>query len=161
MSVLKLMQNKNQHNRRSLEHHGHSVGGKTSLTYMSWRAMKQRCLCPKNKDYKYYGGKGVKVDSLWVSSFVTFLNDMGERPSKQHSLDRIDPDGDYSKDNCRWVLKSTNSHRSNRKLTKQIVEDIRKSNETHSELAIKYGVCRQTIDNIIAYRTWRERRVYL
>lgn len=91
--------------------HKHSIGGKPTITYFSWRAMKQRCYCPKNKDYHSYGGKGIKVDGEWRDSFIQFLSDMGERPSKDYSLDRIDPDWDYCKENCQWILKAENSRK--------------------------------------------------
>lgn len=96
----------------SAHRHGHASKGKTSPTYQSWRAMHQRCECPKNKDYANYGGKGITVVSRW-KLFINFLNDMGERPSKDYSLDRIDPSKDYSVDNCQWLTKSENSSKGN------------------------------------------------
>jgi len=92
--------------------HGHSSNGKTSPTYQSWRAMQQRCECPKNKDYHSYGGKGIKVDIKW-KSFINFLEDMGERPSKDYSLDRINPEKDYEPSNCQWITKTENSKKGN------------------------------------------------
>ena len=96
-----------------VESHGHSIGGKTSPTYQSWRAMKQRCYCENNKDYHNYGGKGIHVCIEWLDSFNTFLVDMGERPSKDYSLDRIDPEQHYCQSNCQWLLKSENSSKGN------------------------------------------------
>jgi hypothetical protein len=60
-----------------------------------------RCTNPKHKHYKYYGGRGIKVCEEWMR-FENFLADMGERPEGL-TLDRRDPNGDYEKDNCRWV----------------------------------------------------------
>lgn len=97
---------------RIIERHGHATGGKTSITYQSWRAMNQRCNCSKNKDYHNYGGRGIQVTPEW-KSFVSFLNNMGERPSKEYSLDRIDPDGNYTPFNCQWILKTENSRKGN------------------------------------------------
>ncbi len=100
--------------RRSVgEQHGHSVGGKASPTYQSWRAMKQRCYCPENKDYRNYGGRGISVDTSWLDSFSMFLADMGLRPSTDYSLDRVDPDQNYCQENCQWILKSENSRKGN------------------------------------------------
>lgn len=92
--------------------HGHASNGKTSPTYQSWRAMHQRCECPKNKDYKNYGERGIYVIEDW-KMFETFLLDMGERPSKDYSLDRINPDDIYKPSNCQWILKTENSRKGN------------------------------------------------
>lgn len=92
--------------------HGHSRDGKTSPTYQSWRAMHQRCECPKNKDYHYYGGRGITVCKEW-KDFSVFLKDMGERPSKDYSIDRDNPDKNYDPSNCVWLTKSENSKKGN------------------------------------------------
>ena len=77
-------------------------------TYYTWEGMKRRCLDPKHKAYKYYGGKGVKFDPSW-ESFEGFLKDMGERPEGL-TLDRIDSEGDYCRENCRWATSSIQAH---------------------------------------------------
>lgn len=80
--------------------HGHTAGGKTSPTHKSWEAMKQRVLNPNHISFKYYGGRGIKIDPRWLV-FENFLEDMGVRPVGT-SLDRIDSNGDYEYDNCKW-----------------------------------------------------------
>ena len=82
--------------------------------YQIWDAMIQRCTNPNQSQYHDYGGRGIKVCERWMR-FEVFLEDMGYRPSKNHTLDRIDNDGDYEFANCKWRTrdKQSRNRRSN------------------------------------------------
>jgi hypothetical protein len=73
--------------------------------YSCWKSMIQRCTNPKAPNYALYGGRGIEVCSEW-RTYEAFLRDMGPRPSMEHSLDRIDVDGDYEPGNVRWATRS-------------------------------------------------------
>jgi len=85
--------------------------------YKTWSWMKARCLQKKSGNYKYYGGRGIKVCDRWMV-FENFLEDMGKQPERS-SLDRIDSNGDYTPENCKWSNKEEqmNNTRRNTQIT--------------------------------------------
>ncbi|HEY3499643.1 MAG TPA: hypothetical protein VGK73_33360 [Polyangiaceae bacterium] len=94
--------------------HGHARVGRQASEYFVWNGLRSRCNNPKNKDYKRYGGRGIRCCARWAD-FAAFLEDVGRRPSRQHSLDRIKNELHYScgkcnecvangwPANCRWA----------------------------------------------------------
>lgn len=94
----------------------HGMAG--TRTYRIWGLMKDRCNNPKSRVYAWYGGRGIKVCDRWNDSFSAFFEDMGECPPNL-SIDRIDPNGHYEPNNCRWAtdIEQARNTRTNRILT--------------------------------------------
>ncbi len=91
-------------------------GNLVTPEYRCWQHMKERCLNFKCKYYHYYGGRGIKVCQRWLNGFIYFLEDVGNRPSSEYTLDRIDNNGDYEPGNVRWATMKEQHH--NNRLTR-------------------------------------------
>ncbi len=120
--------------------HGHTLNGIRSKTYITWYNMIQRCTNLNHRSYKHYGGRGIKVCEAWLS-FESFFQDMGERPPNM-SIDRIDNDGDYCSENCKW---STPKEQARNMTTNRLItiDDITKC---LAEWCYQYNLSRDTVD---------------
>ena len=87
---------------QQLTRHGRSG----TSEHTAWIQMRQRCSLPNHRAWKDYGGRGVTVCERWLNSFENFFADMGMKPSPKHSIDRVNNDGNYEPNNCRWATKS-------------------------------------------------------
>ena len=110
--------------------------------YGVWSGMRARCSDPNRKAYKNYGGRGITVCERW-SDFAAFYADMGPRPSKDHSIDRIDNDQGYSPDNCRWATRAeqNRNHRRNRYL------ELNGERKTVTDWALRLGITQQAMQD--------------
>lgn len=127
--------------RASVTTHGMSK----TPTHITWTLMKQRCLNPKAPDFHKYGGRGVTVCDRWLS-FENFLADMGERPDGM-TLDRIDNDGPYGPDNCRWATPT--DQQANRRRT--VMLTIGSETKPLAELARLHGLPPKTVYMRVRY----------
>lgn len=118
--------------------------------WRAWRNMKRRCDSPCRQDYHRYGGRGIKVCERWRDSFLAFYEDMGPRPSDQHTLERVDNDGNYEPSNCVWkTRKEQGQNRCNcRYLT------YRGETRTISEWADVTGINQATIQSRVKKQGW-------
>lgn len=124
--------------------HGHSPNGNMSSTYKSWSGMRQRCGNSNDKNYRYYGGKGIAVCDQW-KSFDVFLKDMGERPTGLE-LDRIESNGNYEPTNCRWATEQTQTE--NRSMTLWV--DVGGARIPMKHAAERLGLNYHTLRNLTA-----------
>ena len=103
--------------------------------YNSWSGAIQRCTNHKHPKYSFYGGRGIKICDRWRNSFAAFYEDMGNKPSPKHSIDRIDNSGNYEPGNCRWTTQQQqcSNRRGNQLITYNGITD------THSGWSRRLG----------------------
>lgn len=117
-------------------------GRSRSSVYRIYKGMRDRCYNPNSDNYDNYGGRGIRICQRWLESFIAFLEDMGERPSPKHSVDRFpDQNGDYEPGNCRWA--TMKEQHCNRRDNNLITCDGVTENIT--EWSVRTGLSRQLI----------------
>lgn len=137
--------------KRKIIRHGATAGGKPTRGYSTWKSMRARCLNPRHADYRNYGGRGIGIVARW-NSFAAFSADMGEPPEGM-SLDRIDPNGDYGPDNCRWATRGV-QNRNKRGVTWITIGPFEM---TAGDWAVVFKVLPQTADMRIKRGGWDPR----
>lgn len=95
--------------------HKEARNGQRTTEYRSWGGLRERCLNSKNKDYKDYGGRGIKVCLRW-NKYENFLADMGRKPDNKYSIDRINVNGNYEPTNCRWATGKQQAYNKRRRI---------------------------------------------
>jgi len=132
--------------------------------WSTWASMKSRCAQTKGEDYEWYGKRGIKVCERWLESFDNFYKDMGPKPSKDYSIDRINNDGNYEPGNCRWATMKQQAnnkrwcHNTKSKLTDDNVREIRNlllQGIPKSHIAKKFNVSAPVVFMISAKRTYK------
>lgn len=123
--------------------------------YRIYHGIKERCLNPHRKEYKRYGGRGIQLCKWWLD-FSNFKNDMFPTYKDNLTIDRIDNNGNYCKENCRWIpFLEQSQNRRMYKLTKEKVLEIRdkyyKKCISKVSLAKEYGVTRAVIWEVVNY----------
>lgn len=118
----------------------------TNPLYRVWLGMMHRCYHESRRDYRYYGGRGIIVDTEW-HNFEKFVDDMKNSYKPGLSLDRSDNDGPYSVKNCRWV--SHKEQCNNRTTSRRLFDTRQKKYLTVQEISEIYGINRTTINSRI------------
>jgi len=122
-----------------------TIHGKRHLReYTVWINMKKRCYSEKCKQYKDYGGRGIIVCQEWINDFDKFISDMGLSPTRKHSIDRIDNDGNYTSENCQWSTRFQ-QHRNTSRSKFWFIDG--QKYESAIEAANHYKVTKDTIRN--------------
>jgi hypothetical protein len=125
-------------------------GGRGTPEYNIWKGMKARCLDTECLAYSYYGGRGITICDRWINSFPNFLSDMGNRTSPDHTIDRIDNDGNYCPENCRWATMAEQGRntRNNHLITHNGLTMCL------TDWAAKVGLSRSVLSDRINKRKW-------
>ena len=150
-------QNPNNNTPRGIASGQYKHGLHGTALYWAWCSMMARCYYPRYKGWKNYGGRGITVCKRW-HKFENFAADMGSHPGKGWSLDRIDNNGNYEPNNCRWatsLMQGRNTRRN--KLTEPIAAEIRRrvlAGESGAVLGREFGVGRSTVSLIKLGKQW-------
>ena len=152
-----------QHHKNKMDRHGDPLWEKNNIsdikTYGVWINMKVRCKNSKNPEYKNYGGRGITVCDRWLHSFENFYEDMGDKPFPKAQIDRIDNNGNYEPNNCRWVTFAENNRNKrttiiNMNIAEQIREIRKTTNLSYPKIANKFNIKTNIVVDVCLNRSW-------
>lgn len=149
---------KNEFTSRRFSTHGLS----RTPEYSSWKNMVNRCNNPRTLNYHRYGGRGIKICDRWNpvvgGTFENFLEDMRQKPSPQHTIEREDGNGNYEPSNCKWVTRADQAHNTSRvKLDMAAAVAIRqmsKAGASNRMIATHFGISYQTARRVVSGERW-------
>lgn len=151
---------KRENSRAQLTTHGKSKG---NPTYSTWMRMRQRCKNPKSTQYKWYGGRGITICERW-ELFENFLLDMGDRP-KGKTIDRIDHNGNYEPENCKWSTHAEQGNNTSRNhyltyggKTQTIADWSRETGIKSATLVRRINVSKWTTESALTIPTKKEEK---
>lgn len=120
--------------------HGETVGKKFTKEYLCWLSIRNRCLRKYSNSYPNYGGRGITMYTPWINSYKTFLNDVGRAPTKKHSIDRIDNNGNYEPGNIRWATRIEQANNKRCSLKIMYKNELRSIRELSDASGFPYGL---------------------
>lgn len=127
--------------------HGHSVGRRMSRELKAYGHARSRCTNPNDEKYPQYGGRGISMCSAWLNNAAQFISDMGPCPPK-HSIDRVNPNGNYEPGNCRWAT----SHQQARTRTDNVIVDFQGTPVVLKDYAALVGVNYKSLHSKLRYQ---------
>lgn len=123
-----------------------NTGASSTRTYSVYHNMKKRCLNKNTPNYRIYGGRGITICKRWLISFKNFLADMGDCPSKEHTIERIDNNGNYEPTNCKWATRLEQSKNTRRSVKLTFRGETKVAKDWATQLGISEGALKRRLE---------------